>query len=885
LESLYSNLFFKYSKSFKHTEPKDIDDFMITREILFDKPDCLWSIINTDEIKDLSALKSNMAHLDLNLHEQGAKLINLRLKRGQVDWWLMLLMIVISSKPEFDKRLLDEPLTELRDIHGLMVLPSHLCHDKEILETMKDFNTCFYETEIDCTDELKDMRKASKPMNKQLISLQLLNIFICDPLLDAGAFRTRVENLGLQSEMTRFLEIMLGIQNRSNYHEAKLAIGIYAVMKKENPKAPLWSGAESKSLKADYPDLLSLLNQINRLVESEKIDEDGIKAISLFMSNQNRPLLKLLGIMAFQSIESFNPTPKKGLFDTKKSISKIVTFDDPGASFVRLIKESGMQEQPQDHSFQSRLAIVERLLKVDPSRDFDENSDLIRCLPRKFVLMARQLLTNPAQPIPEVHGDGSFKSFKSVKELVAVTSLMHSVHELSLALTSEFSRKVSIRDFDVTDDHASDDDDEFGRNSRLEPFKKSLEGVLDIDTTLNKDVLKGMKDVLEKVDLPNVVVSQFDKKELEFRRLVTEICKYFNGIISEIFPQNPGKSLHEISFFRATQENLFKTNLNLQEIYDNWSGAPSERTLGTTKSFFKLFLKTFLIETPRPLKLEPFFEYKESTSALGMEINDLLRLMGLEDMIDPVGADYYKRTWDLTCKIRNELKESLETEWKNTLTEYDYILGEVVERAQKDILDKETTIQVLFERRYFEDSNSPVLNLFRKGAYKLKDLQLLRNAINVEWAAVNKIGTVEQPPAPENESASETQRRRNEMKRIDCIDKILRSNKSNHPELYQHFYLELATYLRNSPQDLSSSPNGSLVVSIVSNLSSQSAGPRPPASTRPEQSTKRDKYFSPILELISEAQGEPFLWKNLTIYEARTLFNTMEMIVKLGPRK
>jgi hypothetical protein len=138
-----------------------------------------------------------------------------------------------------------------------------------------------------------------------------------------------------------------------------------------------------------------------------------------------------------------------------------------------------------------------------------------------------------------------------------------------------------------------------------------------------------------------------------------------------------------------------------------------------TQNFFKLFLKNFFIESPKRLRPDPFFEYTESSSALDLEINGVLEMIGLSDMIDPVGADYYKMTWDLATKVGTSLKRDLEKDEKDTRTEYEYCLGMLVEVIQKRILDKDTALKALFDGGHNNDlfhvQNNSVMKLFKDG--------------------------------------------------------------------------------------------------------------------------------------------------------------------------
>jgi hypothetical protein len=65
-----------------------------------------------------------------------------------------------------------------------------------------------------------------------------------------------------------------------------------------------------------------------------------------------------------------------------------------------------------------------------------------------------------------------------------------------------------------------------------------------------------------------------------------EICRYFNGIIDEVYGKK-GKDeaySHEISFFRVKPENQFNKELRLQDLYDNWSGLGNEQRLKISSS-------------------------------------------------------------------------------------------------------------------------------------------------------------------------------------------------------------------------------------------------------------------------------------------------------------
>jgi hypothetical protein len=158
---------------------------------------------------------------------------------------------------------------------------------------------------------------------------------------------------------------------------------------------------------------------------------------------------------------------------------------------------------------------------------------------------------------------------------------------------------------------------------------------------------------------------------------------------------------------------------------------------------------------------------------------------------------------------------------------------------------------------------------------------VLRNAINFEHANVNEVGNVEHSADDDNESDKETERRRAETARNDRVKDALANHYSEHLQLYQHFYLELATYLRNPRPEDCAPVNESMAHSTVGTVSSRKVSPNPLDNRKPDFAQKRDLYFGAINKIISKArqETEAFSWKNMNVYEARTLYNVVQSIV------
>jgi hypothetical protein len=121
-------------------------------------------------------------------------------------------------------------------------------------------------------------------------------------------------------------------------------------------------------------------------------------------------------------------------------------YGDLGASFdkSKKVKEPQIPEEMPD--FLSRLKVVEDLLRVNVDKwIFNDENPWVGRLPQKFVLMARELMTNRELNSPITARELPLASFKRATELEAVMSLINTMLELSNSVSMKYSRRVSIK--------------------------------------------------------------------------------------------------------------------------------------------------------------------------------------------------------------------------------------------------------------------------------------------------------------------------------------------------------------------------------------------------------------------------------------------------------
>jgi hypothetical protein len=274
LEALFANLCVKYSKGFQGREATSIDELEHKEKIdsTFKETS---SILNYQEIKDLLHLKSNMENLKFNMHEHllksscnelgkvsdqmvGHDVAHCR-RNSRCSKCLVSRCFGCSYEKAQGKAALEglaySPLRRPGDIEDDAYLQHLLLRDQANFEF-----------------EMTDILSSRK--NQQLICLELLNIFVCDPLLDRASFKERIQTLKLGTVIPSFLGKLFDLEDVSNCSVEILAIGIATIMKHYYPKCEQWSKGTSKILTKEYPNLSLLLSELASLTNTQIINED-----------------------------------------------------------------------------------------------------------------------------------------------------------------------------------------------------------------------------------------------------------------------------------------------------------------------------------------------------------------------------------------------------------------------------------------------------------------------------------------------------------------------------------------------------------------------------------------------------------------------------------